>query len=227
MYIIHTFVLQILFIHSNQFKMTIVQTPNAQPAKVSMATLLNGKTRHDRNKVRPSTNAKIEKPLTAAQLAIQVTFLKEQLAAAKKAEKVVATAKTPIYLKENVSGKQLAGAFKGHRKAVEAATFTLSGCLKLIIKQGIFYKAQSITELGITQVVPALSDLYPTVKVKDITPANLKPYMGAKQIVRVSDGLIANGYERFTIGQTLGLIKAYLKVANGYVPKAAKVVTVK
>ena len=191
---------------------------------VSMATLLNGKTRHDRSKVKPSFNLPIEKALTAAQLVIQVAALKEQLAIAKKAERVTATAKTPIYLKEGITGKQVTGAFQGHRKAVEAATFTLSGCLKLIVKQAVFYKPQTITILGVITTVPALSTLFPTVKVSSITPANLIPFMGAKQVVRVADGLAANGYERFTIGQVLGLIKAYLKSANGYVPKAKGVV---
>lgn len=193
---------------------------------VSTATLLSGKTRHDRKKARPNTNKGIEQPTKAASVSIeslqeQLNAAKAQLSEAKKAAKVAGKSKQVAYLNEGVTGKQLATTSKGLGNAINEEALSLSKVLNLV--KNHVNKSGFIVENGVKVATPALIAMFPNAKVSDITPANLLVYRTTAQIAKGKEQLAKYGYERFTVAAVRSWAVSFYKAKNGYV-KAVKVV---
>ena len=200
--------------------MTNIKTQPVTGTSVSTASLLNGKTRHDRNKRKGNVNVKAEKPLTVAELTAQLAATKSQLAEARKQSKV--TAKTPVYLREGITGKQVNAAAKGLNQVIKAETGSLSYCLNHVRKN--IGKPTTYILDGVKVNEPSLLSMYPKAKASELTPANVLKFRTAKQVEKGVEQLAKVGFERFTFGQVIQWSKNYFKHSNGFTPKVAAII---
>lgn len=184
---------------------------------VSTASLLNGKTRHDRKGVRKSTNTPL-KAIAAITVEEKLAKALSEVAALRTEKKNLpkaAKSKQVAYLREGVTGKQLATSAKGLGNAINEQALSLSKVLALV--KANVSKVGFIIEEGKRIITPALIAQFPTAKVADITPANLLVYRTPAQIAKGQEQIAKYGFERFTVAAVRSWAVSFYKAKNGYV----------